>query len=1071
MPSLTISDAAMFAAFDPGTIARGRRYSATRRVHGVRLVELADGTVEITGSVIGSRSTPYRVKVTVADARIDARCDCPVGRRCKHAVAVLQEVRSVQALRPVAATPAWRRNLDAVLAPLEQEPAAPSAPKKVALQFEIPVPTRRRYRTHAEAADKLWLRPMRQGARDNWIKTGISWAVVENHAHDDVHDPEQLAVLSRFLRAVPGNFTRDVLDLTAIGPQLPELLREALDAGIPLLGGERVSQVRLADPVEAVLDVHGQEADAAGGAQLRVGVWDDGRLYVGDDLLLLGRQPHTVALIAPARSNTTAAHPRVHLTLAPLVHPLPEVLAQLHRRGEALTVPAADRPAFEAEYLPRLRQQLPVSSADGTLELAEEVPPRLQVLLAWEGLRADITWRWAYGDGTTAPFSASAQAVRRPGVGRDLLASTTEFAHLQPKASVDGSAAVDFVADDLPRLLAHDGVEVVESGRRPDFRSTEAVPTIEFATADPDDGETDGTTDWLDLRVVIDVEGEQVPLTDLLTALTTGSPRLVLPSGLHLSTDRPEFRRLADLVAAAAEIKDARSDGLRIGQQDLGMWAELAELGIVDHRAARWVEAAQALIGLTELPEVEVAGLVSTPRSYQQTGIRWLAHLWKLGLGGILADDMGLGKTLQTLAVISHARANGAAPFLVVAPTSVMTAWASEAARHTPDLRVRVVEASASRRRESFEQTVAGADVVVTSYTLLRLEAEAYAGREWGGLVLDEAQAIKNHHSKTYRAVVGIDAPFRLAVTGTPFENRLMELWSLLSVTAPGLYPWPQKFLEQVVQPVERNGDAEALARFRARVRPFVLRRTKDLVAADLPPKQEQVLQVPLGEAHQRIYDTWLQRERQAILGLVDDFDSNRVAIFSALTRLRQLSLDPALVDDEHEGVGSAKLDALVEHLGELAAEGHRALVFSQFTSFLKRARTRLEAAGLRVRYLDGSTRQRGAEIDAFKSGDGDAFLISLKAGGVGLTLTEADYVFVLDPWWNPAAENQAVDRAHRIGQERHVNVYRMVSAGTIEEKVMALKQRKAELFDAVFSGEGAVGAGLDADDVRDLFG
>lgn len=1066
---MTISDAALYAAFDPGTIARGRRYAATRRVRSLKVTDLADGAFEVTGTVVGSRAAPYRVTVVVDDARIDSTCDCPVVRRCKHAVALLQEVRSAESLRPVAATPAWQRSLDQVLTPLEQERPAPGVRRKLALQFEIPVPTRRRYRSHDDAAHRLWLRPMRQGARDNWIKTGITWAHAESPQYDDTHDLDQLAVLHRFVRAVPGAAPRDVLDLTTIGPQLPELLHEAQEAGIPLIGGERVSAVHVADPVVAALDVRTDD----GGARLDLGVWHDGRLFSGGDLLLLGREPHTVALVSPARANSTAAHPKVHLVLAPLQQRLPEVVAQLHQRGHGLTVPAADRAAFETDYLPRLRQHLEVTSSDGSLELVDEAPPRLQVLVAWEGVRAEVTWQWRYPTaegGTTYPLEGGARAlnVRRPAAERALLAAAGEWDHLQPRAGVAGSAAVDFVADDLPRLEAHEGIEVVETGQRPDFRGAVEAPTIEFAA--PDDDVEGASTDWLDLRVVIDVEGEQVPLTDLLSALTTGQPRLVLPSGLHLATDRPEFRRLAELVAAAGEIKEARRDGLRVGEHDLGLWAELAELGVMDARAARWVEAAQALIGIDGLPEVEVSGLVSTPRPYQQDGIRWLALLWQLGLGGILADDMGLGKTLQTLALISHARAQGAAPFLVVAPTSVMTAWASEAARHTPGLTVTVVEASAARRRESFAEVVAGADVVVTSYTLLRLEADAYADREWGGLVLDEAQAIKNHQSKTYQAVSRVEAPFRLAVTGTPFENRLMELWSLLSITAPGLYPWPQKFLEQVVQPVEKRGDPEALARFRARVRPFVLRRTKDLVAADLPPKQEQVLLVPLGAAHQRIYDTWLQRERQSILGLVDDFGSNRVAIFSALTRLRQLSLDPALVDEEHEGIGSAKLDALVEHLVELSAEGHRALVFSQFTSFLKRARRRIEAAGLTVRYLDGSTRHRGAEIEAFKEGDGDAFLISLKAGGVGLTLTEADYVFVLDPWWNPAAENQAVDRAHRIGQSQHVMVYRLVSAGTIEEKVMALKQRKADLFAAVFSGEGAVGSGLDADDVRELF-
>jgi SNF2 family DNA or RNA helicase len=307
-------------------------------------------------------------------------------------------------------------------------------------------------------------------------------------------------------------------------------------------------------------------------------------------------------------------------------------------------------------------------------------------------------------------------------------------------------------------------------------------------------------------------------------------------------------------------------------------------------------------------------------------------------------------------------------------------------------------------------------------------------------------------------------------VTGTPFENRLMELWALLSITAPGLYPSPRLFRDTVVSPVEKSGDDAALRRFRTRLRPFLLRRTKELVADDLPPKQEQVLGVDLNPAHRKIYDAHLAKERQRILHLLDDFNDNRVAILSALTRLRQLSLDPGLVDPDDDDVGSAKLDTLVDHIEELAAEGHKALVFSQFTSFLGRARTRLKEAGIDAAYLDGATRDRGAVIESFRDGDAPVFLISLKAGGVGLTLTEADYVFVLDPWWNPAAEAQAVDRAHRIGQTQHVMVYRLVSTDTIEEKVMELKERKAELFAKVVDGEGAMGSTIGADDIRALF-
>ena len=534
------------------------------------------------------------------------------------------------------------------------------------------------------------------------------------------------------------------------------------------------------------------------------------------------------------------------------------------------------------------------------------------------------------------------------------------------------------------------------------------------------------------------------------------------------------------LVRVARDLEETAGDTVRVHKGDLGLWDELAEVGIVDSQAAQWVEAAQALRSLELLPEVDPVGVEAVLRPYQLDGFRWLVLLWQHRLGGILADDMGLGKTLQTLALIQHARAHagppdrdsGEGPFLVVAPTSVVATWAQEAATFVPGLTVRTVTESRSRRGTSLAAVHEGADVVITSYTLYRLEVDDYTALCWGGLVLDEAQTVKNHTSKTYQGIRRLDVPFRLALTGTPMENRLMELWSLLSIVAPGLYPYPQRFAESVAAPVEKEGDRAVLDRFRRRIRPFLLRRTKDLVARDLPPKQEQVLEVRLTPQHRRVYDTHLHRERQRVLGLLGDFDRQRVAIFRSLTTLRQLSLDAALVDPEHEGIASAKVEVLLDHLQEVVAEGHRALVFSQFTSFLKRVRARLDEAGIESQYLDGRTRRRADVVGSFKRGEAPVFLISLKAGGVGLTLTEADYVFVLDPWWNPAVEAQAVDRAHRIGQERPVIVYRLVSSGTIEEKVMELKARKAALFASVLDGgDGGTGSRtpLDAADIREL--
>jgi SNF2 family DNA or RNA helicase len=375
-----------------------------------------------------------------------------------------------------------------------------------------------------------------------------------------------------------------------------------------------------------------------------------------------------------------------------------------------------------------------------------------------------------------------------------------------------------------------------------------------------------------------------------------------------------------------------------------------------------------------------------------------------------------------------------------------------------------------SRRGQSLGELVAGADAVVTSYALLRIDFEAYAELGWSGLLLDEAQNAKNRQSKIYQCARRLPAPVKIAITGTPMENNLMELWSLLSITAPGLFPNPAWFRDYYVRPIEKQGEAELLAQLQRRIKPLVKRRTKEQVIADLPAKQEQVLEVDLHPQHRKLYQMHLQRERQKVLGLIDDMNANRFTIFRSLTLLRQLSLHAGLIDDEYQDLPSSKIDALLGQLGDVTAGGHRALVFSQFTGFLGKVRRQLDTAGVPYCYLDGKTRDRAAVLRCFKEGEAPVFLISLKAGGFGLNLTEADYCFLLDPWWNPATEAQAVDRTHRIGQTRNVMVYRLVARDTIEEKVMALKARKAELFSSVMDEGNVFGASLDADDIRELF-
>ncbi|TQK70522.1 DEAD/DEAH box helicase [Nocardioides sp. SLBN-35] len=1043
--------------FDAGTLERARSIVAAGGVRRPEIGMRSAASVTATAEVLGSREAPYQVQLHVEAPNasyagwVFTVCTCPVRSVCKHGAALALSLR--QTFTQPAGEAAWRRSVERLVGELARQ--QPSVREEVPLALEVTLDRGRG--SYRAAGPTLRVRPLRQGKSKPWIKSGAEWNDVAGSPRGFVQrQADALAALHTQWAGHRGYYSAGVSPaLDEFGDQVVRALRNARDAGVTLLAARPLVSVEVADePAEVVAEL----GDVDGGTTMRAVVTLAERTWRDESVVLVGSPASVVGLLDDSG----------HLLIAATTTPVPPALRHLVD-GPPILVPPADLADFR-ETLPGLMRLVPVRADASSVELPEPLAPTLVLTVSWHtSTKAGLAWHWQYGADPerSRPLTSSDSlgGVRDRAAEQALLA-TVPPALLQVSTLIDGDA-LTLAIHDLPHLRETEGVRVVEE-ERPDFREADVAPEIRFDLVEPDSSTTSSTTDWLDLAVTVSVDGEQIPLPDVLAALTLDLEFLVLPSGLYVTTDRPEFDRLREVVTAAAELREREGDRIGIGHHDLGLWAQLAETGLVDAQVAAWVERARALRDLTDIPRPEPRGLVTDLRSYQREGFWWLAFLWQHGLGGVLADDMGLGKTLQVLALITHARAQRPldAPFLVVAPTSVVTAWATETARHAPGLRVAV----ASRRTDDVAALARDHDVVVTTYTLLRLAHEEYADLAWSGLVLDEAQQAKNHQSKTYQAIRTIDAPFRLAVTGTPFENRLMELWSLLSITVPGLYPWPRTFQDKVVRPVERDGDQVVLDRFRARIRPFLLRRTKELVADDLPPKQEQVLQVDLDAAHRRIYDTHLAKERQRILGLVEDFDRNRVAIFSALTKLRQLALDPALVDDEHESVGSAKLDVLVEHLAEITAEGHRALVFSQFTSFLTRVRSRLDDVGIATTYLDGTTRDRAGVIDRFRSGASPVFLISLKAGGTGLTLTEADYVFVLDPWWNPAAEAQAVDRAHRIGQTRHVHVYRLVATDTIEEKVMELKARKAELFAQVIDGDGAMSTSIGAEDIRGLF-
>ena len=849
--------------------------------------------------------------------------------------------------------------------------------------------------------------------------------------------------------------------------------------------------------------------------------------------------------LIPELSSENTATPTIpdlpeglNLAFIPLAEPLDAAAELLVSRGE-MRIPASEREAFHREFLPTLTRAVPFLTPDPALALPKVRSPYLVFEAHFDDKishDALLNWYWEYPKNPLDAEGTDSGVRRLPALGlgterderfearvlravRSATASNPVLAGGFGERRSQGWETRDILAHVLPALRRIPGVRVRLLGSVPEFtEATDAMIEIKV---------TEGNSrDWFGLGIAIKVNNWTVPFAQVFEALDRNQDRILLGNGTYFSLNRPEFSALRTLIEEARTLNETGGE-LRINRHQAGLFSELESLASSVETVASWDAQVKSLLALVEAADRagETAGseevlenehsdslsvssgvfsanhlssplgLTAVLRPYQLEGFRWLAFLRQHRLGGILADDMGLGKTVQVLALLAQAIAEHEqradhtefAPFLVVAPTSVVGNWAQEAARFVPGAKVVTITESTSKSGKSIAELVQGAHLVLTSYALFRLDEDGYtefgnyvpentkngtsphAG--WGALILDEAQFVKNTKTRAWKVARALNAQVKLAITGTPMENNLMELWALLAIVADGLFPSARMFRDLYARPAESGEDPQVIEKLRRRVRPLMLRRTKDVVAADLPEKNDVRVNVPLTTAHRHIYDMHLQRERQKVLGLLDDMDKNRFTIFQSLTLLRRLALDATLIDpDEYAGVASAKLEYLVEHLPSLLGDGHRVLVFSQFTGYLRTIAERLQAEGIDYLYLDGTTRNRPQVLKDFAEGAAPVFLISLKAGGFGLNLTEADHCFIMDPWWNPAAEQQAVDRIHRLGQERDVHVYRLVAEGTIEEKVMDLKASKAALFDAVVNDGSFASSRVDAEQIRELF-
>ncbi len=666
-----------------------------------------------------------------------------------------------------------------------------------------------------------------------------------------------------------------------------------------------------------------------------------------------------------------------------------------------------------SSLLPKIEARIPTDIRTRALPRAERMKPRVALDVRADGRKSTVLATVVYGDPPIARVDGDALVLLGDGPApiRDRNAESALLTRMRAELQLEPGQRVQL---DTREALAL-GERVNESALR--GSSAEALelsgtllPALELS-------------EGFELRFSAP-GGKSASPRAVLEAWIAGEDHVPLLEGGFASLPQDWLsrygHRVADLLAARG------NDG------SLPPSARVEAAHLLEDLDAPTPPSLAALLEQLNAPASLPSDLNATLRPYQTEGVHWLRGLQRAGLGGLLADDMGLGKTLQTICVLES-------PCLVVCPTSVLDNWRNEIERFRPRLTVNTYHGR--------ERQLEDADVTLTTYAILRMDIESLSAREWRVAVLDEAQAIKNPDSQAARAAYQLRADMRLTLTGTPVENRLEELWSQMHFSNPGLLGDRKDFDTRYAKAIA-GGDVAATERLQHRLRPFVLRRLKRDVAPDLPPRTDLVLHCDLDDEERAAYDAIrvaTQREVVAKLGQ----GQNPLAALEALLRLRQAACHTGLLP-EREAHRSSKLDLLMETLDEALVDGHKALVFSQWTALLDRVEPHLRERDISYLRLDGSSANRGELVERFQSSDGiDLMLVSLKAGGTGLNLTAADYVFLLDPWWNPAAEDQAADRAYRIGQDRPVFVHRLVARGTVEEKILALQEKKRALADA----------------------
>lgn len=1081
-----MSTAPLLHYLEPAVVDRGHELFH-RNAAEITDIQHTFNLTEVSGNCLGSQGDLYHPHVAMhisPDGVLRAfigHCSCPYGINCKHTAALYltyMAAQHKQADDPV--QPGWKHDLDNIFSPTR--PGGPS--RRYQRQRSQPQTTQTERSTRlallfnyspAVVRETHWgpinapaslsvelVRPTKnQINKRSWAKTDVSFHRFLNQTYAPTILPAHEHAAQKLTDAFINH----------------EIFFDSQHTLAPL------THIDNAEPLKAIASTAAEGIELVDATSNGRVIFHDGlvRPYLalhqhddGDIQLTATLHLHAAGFIEPElvlgypgfgavwRDETEMLH------IARFTEPASEQWRRLHEVEHTVRIPDEDKDEFEEEFLDRLDNNTPWTSPDKSFTPGPPPAPHLRLDISTDRqanhpLAAEFSWYFAYGRRTISLPDAG-HASSNPRRNADAEQELLGLLWFTPRnGTLRGAELLDFFHTELPRLEQL-GVDVHIDDAAQRTAALTPASDVDVAVA-----AQRGANDWFGLDVQVMVDQQPVPIAQLIAALNDPHRLLILDNGTYADLNNEEYDAFARLLEEARALGDTRSSRPQVPRVRTSFWDELEALESINFTPDEWLrsalDAVHEPVGELAVP----AELQAELRPYQETGFRWLAGLNRRGFGGVLADDMGLGKTLQVLSMIVDSPDR---PWLVVAPTSVVSNWAREVAKFAPHLKAATVNATSKRREKSLSELADDNDIVITSYTLLRLEAAQYQDVDWAGVILDEAQHAKNPASKIFSTIRDLRVAKKFAITGTPIENSLSDAWSMFSLTTPGLLGNVKQFREHFERPISR-GDDEKMKVLRQRTSPFLLRRRKADVALDLPPIQTQVVPVELAANHRKLYDLHFARERQRILGLLaDDPDGNRIEVLAAITRLRQLAIDPQLAIPDSTAT-SSKLRVLDELLESIVQEGHRVLIFSQFTTFLRKVREHLDAADIPTSYLDGQTKNRQDVIDEFSNGDNQVFLISLKAGGVGLNLTSANYVILLDPWWNPAAEQQAIDRAHRIGQKVPVTVFRLVSMDTIEDQVVALQDSKRELMENFLepgqSGQTG-GVELNADVLRELF-